>query len=69
MPQPNESQPSAVEGLLVRYYAVYPNGRRCRVSMQDAVSFADKWKNEFDVRVITRLERTPYPVIGTLEQG
>lgn len=55
--------------MLVRYYAVYPDGRRCRVSMQDALDFADKWKNEDDVRVITKLERVPHPVVGTLEQG
>lgn len=64
-----EAAPLCVDSLQVRYFAVYPGGRRCEVTMQSALDNAFKWLNEEDVRVITKLERVPCPVVGTLEQG
>lgn len=60
---------NVIEARIVKYFAVYPGGRRCEVTQQQALDHADKWKNEDDVRVITRVECVPMCVIGTVVRG
>lgn len=60
---------NVAEAVSVQYFAVYPSGRRCDVPLQDALTFGKKWQGEDDVRLITKLVRSPAPVLGTLEHG
>lgn len=60
---------TVVEGVHVEYFAVYPNGRCCSVTRDAAMLYCEKWKNEDDARIITKVVRTPLLVIGTMEQG
>jgi hypothetical protein len=60
---------NVAEAVSVQYFAVYPGGRRCEVTLQDALTFGKKWEGEDDVRLITKLVSSPAPVLGTLEHG
>ncbi len=54
---------------VVRYFVEYPDGRRLAVSMADAHQYGESWAKEDGVKLITRLERCVYPVVGTLEKA
>ncbi len=51
---------------VVTYLAVYPDGRRCSVTFEDAHRYHEQWTRE-GVKVVTRLERCAYPLVGELE--
>ena len=65
----DESPPLIIEAIVVRYYAVYPNGRRYEVDQQTALNNVKRWADEDDVQVVTKVERVPMCVIGTVERG
>ncbi len=51
---------------VVRYFVEYPSGRRLEVNRDDAHQYGERWQLE-GLKLITRLERCAYPVVGVLE--
>lgn len=52
--------------LEVKYYAVYPNGRRCLVTLADALAYGEAWKQKDDVVLETDVEEKVMPRLGKL---
>lgn len=50
----------------VRYFAVYPDGRRCPVTCEDAAKLHAEWKAFYGVDVETEIEAKLMPVVGKL---
>lgn len=49
------------------YWAVYPDGRRCSVTLEDAKAFGDVWEKEENVRVVTVMRDGSIEIIGQIE--
>jgi len=48
------------------YWAVYPDGRRCSVTLDDAKAFGFEWEKT-GVRVVTVIRIQPIQAVGELE--
>lgn len=48
------------------YWAVYPDGRRCSVTLEDAKAFGGAWEKE-GVRVVTVRRDWAIEIIGQIE--
>ncbi len=43
-------------GVVATYWAVYPDGRRCEVTLADAKAFGDEWgKQNIQVKTVVRV--------------
>lgn len=60
---------SSAQGLYpveqASYVAIYPNGRECSVTADDAVRYAAKWAED-GVVVVTRMTEVLVPIVGRL---
>lgn len=50
----------------VKYYAVYPNGRRCSVTAADAEAYGETWRKE-GVILETDIEEKVVPSFGKVK--
>jgi hypothetical protein len=56
--------PSVIQ-MEVKYYAVYPGGRRCSVTLEDAKKYGAAWREE-GIYFETDVEEKVMPRLGTL---
>jgi hypothetical protein len=47
-----------------RYYAVYPDGRRCEVNLEDLEKYGKRWESEEGVTIETDFIRQLRPAYG-----
>lgn len=47
-----------------RYFAVYANGRRCEVSLDDVQKYGARWEANEGVKIETEWVRTMQPAYG-----
>ena len=50
--------------VTVRYFAVYPNGRRCSVTPEQVVAYRAIWESDDQVVIETDVIRQLAPVFG-----
>lgn len=51
----------------VRYFAVYPGGRRVSVTLESALLHGDRWAREEGVELLTVVTHEDAPVCGNLQ--
>ena len=56
---------ASVIQMEVKYYAVYPGGRRCSVTLADAQAYGDAWRRE-GISFETDVEEKVVPRLGTM---
>ncbi len=49
-----------------RYYAVYPSGRRCEVSLADVERLGEKWEAEEGVTIETDVDYSKAKLFGKI---
>lgn len=52
--------------LEVKYYVVYPNGRRCLVTLADAQAYGEVWLKKEGIVFETDVEEKVVPRLGKL---
>lgn len=51
----------------VTYFAVYPDGRHCKVTRESVEKYGDAWATENPpVRIVTHVDVTNVPVYGDI---